>query len=50
MDSVTDKGCMYEDVSTKVRMNERESGALTVKVGVHQGSVLSHCCSLGGFV
>ena len=34
---------MYEDASTKVRMNgrERESRAFNVKVGVHQGSVLS---------
>ena len=39
MDSVSDKG--YEDASTKVRMNGRESRAFNVKVGVHQGSVLS---------
>ena len=32
---------MYEDASTKVRMNGRESKAFNVKVGVHQGSVLS---------
>ena len=32
---------MYEDASTKVRMNERESRAFNVEVGVHQGSVLS---------
>ena len=32
---------MYEDVSTKVRMNGRESRAFNFKVGVHQGSVLS---------
>ena len=32
---------MYEDASTKVRMNGRESRAFNVKVGVHQGSVLS---------
>ena len=32
---------MYEDASTKVRLNGRESRAFNVKVGVHQGSVLS---------
>ena len=32
---------MYEDASTKVRMNGRESRAFSVRVGVHQGSVLS---------
>ena len=32
---------MYEDASTKVRMNGRESKAFNVRVGVHQGSVLS---------
>ena len=32
---------MYEDASTKVRMNGRESKAFNVIVGVHQGSVLS---------
>ena len=32
---------MCEDASTKVRMNGRESKAFNVKVGVHQGSVLS---------
>ena len=32
---------MYENASTKVRMNGRESRAFNVKVGVHQGSVLS---------
>ena len=32
---------MYEDASTKVRMNGRESRAFNVTVGVHQGSVLS---------
>ena len=32
---------MYEDASTKVRMNGREHRAFNVKVGVHQGSVLS---------
>ena len=28
---------MYEDVSTKVRMNGRENRAFNVKVGVYQG-------------
>ena len=32
---------MYEDATTKVRLNGRESNALVVKAGVHQGSVLS---------
>ena len=32
---------MYEDASTKVRLNGRESKAFNVRVGVHQGSVLS---------
>ena len=32
---------MYEDASTKLRINGRESKAFNVKVGVHQGSVLS---------
>ena len=32
---------MYEDETTKVRLNGRESKAFTVKVGVHQGTVLS---------
>ena len=32
---------LYEDASTKVRMNGRESRAFNNKVGVHQGSVLS---------
>ena len=32
---------MYEDASTKVRMNGRKSRASNVKVGVYQGSVLS---------
>ena len=32
---------MYEDATTKVRLNGRESDAYSVKVGVHQGSVLS---------
>ena len=31
---------VYEDASTKVRMNGRESRDFNVKVGVHQGSVL----------
>ena len=43
MDSVTVSviKAMYEDASTKVRMNGRESRAFNVKVGVHLGSVLS---------
>ena len=32
---------MYEDVTTTVRVNGRESKAFSVRVGVHQGSVLS---------
>ena len=32
---------MYEDASTKVRLNGRKSKAFNVRVGVHQGSVLS---------
>jgi hypothetical protein len=32
---------MHEDATTKVRLNGRESNAFSVKVGVHQGSVLS---------
>ena len=32
---------MYEDVSTKVRFNGRESRAFNINVGVHQGSVLN---------
>ena len=32
---------MLEDASTKLRMNGRESRAFNVKIGVHQGSVLS---------
>ena len=32
---------MYEDGTTKVRLNGRESNAFSFKVGVHQGSVLS---------
>ena len=31
---------IYEDASTKVRMNGRERRGFNVKVGVHQGSVL----------
>ena len=31
---------MYEDATTKVKLNGRESNAFSVKVGVHQGSVL----------
>ena len=33
---------MYEDATTTVRVNGRESKALSVRVGVHQGSVLSN--------
>ena len=32
---------MYEDATTTVRINGRESKAFSVRVGVHQGSVLS---------
>ena len=32
---------MYEDTKTKVKLNGRESNAFSVRVGVHQGSVLS---------
>ena len=32
---------MYEDATTKVWLNGREGNASSVKVGVHQGSVLS---------
>ena len=32
---------MYEDATTKVRLNGKESNAFSVRVGVHQGSVLS---------
>ena len=32
---------MYEDASTKVWIIGRESKAFNVKIGVHQGSVLS---------
>ena len=32
---------MYEDATTKVRLNGRESNAFSARVGVHQGSVLS---------
>ena len=32
---------MYEDATTKVRLNGRESNAFSVRVGVHQGYVLS---------
>ena len=31
---------MYEDATTMVRVNGRESKAFSVRVGVHQGSVL----------
>ena len=32
---------MYEDATTAVKLNGRESKGFKVKVGVHQGSVLS---------
>ena len=32
---------MYEDATTKVKLNGRESKAFSVRVGVHHGSVLS---------
>ena len=32
---------MYEDATTKVKVNGRESEAFNVRAGVHQGSVLS---------
>ena len=32
---------MYEDTTTRVKLNGRESWRFGVKVGVHQGSVLS---------
>ena len=32
---------MYEDATTKVKLNGRESNASSVRVGVHRGSVLS---------
>ena len=32
---------MYEDATTKVKLNGRESNAFSVRVGIHQGSVLS---------
>ena len=32
---------MYEDATTNVRLNGRESSTFSVRVGVHQGSVLS---------
>ena len=32
---------MFEDATTRVKLNGRESRVLGVKVGVHQGSVLS---------
>ena len=32
---------MYEDATTRVKLNGRESKGFGVKVGVHQGSVLS---------
>ena len=46
---------MYEDASTEVRINGRESKvkAFNLKVGVHQGSVLCPTAihyRVGGFV
>ena len=51
MDSVSDNGvdewivsvikAMYEDATTTVRVNGGENKAFSVRVGVHQGSVLS---------
>ena len=32
---------MYEDATTKMKLHGRESKAFSVRVGVHQGSVLS---------
>ena len=32
---------MYEDATTKVRLNGRKSNAFSVRVGVHQEFVLS---------
>ena len=32
---------MYEDATTKVRLNVRESNAFSVRVRLHQGTVLS---------
>ena len=32
---------MYKDAMTKVRMNGRKNKTFNVKVGLHQGSVLS---------
>ena len=32
---------MYEDVTTKMQLNGRESNAFSVRVGVNKGSVLS---------
>ena len=32
---------MYEDATTRVKLNDRESRGFGVKVGVHKGSVLS---------
>ena len=36
---------MYEGVTTAVKMKDGESDGFEVKVGVHQGSLLSPCCS-----
>ena len=37
---------MYEDASTKVRMNERKSRAFNVKVGCIRAQFSAHCYSL----
>ena len=37
---------MYENSMTRMKIEGRESEEFSVKVGVHQGSVLSHCCLL----
>ena len=37
---------MYKDVATAVRLDGQHSEYFPVEVGVHQGSVLSHCCLL----
>jgi hypothetical protein len=36
---------MYEVVTTAVKMKDGESDCFEVKVGVHQGLVLSPCCT-----
>ena len=35
---------MYEDATTTVRVNGRESKAFSVRVGVHQAQSSVHCC------